>query len=155
MGRVKEIHNLQRDSLDPGHFLLTDNPIWAVNGDWVRVRYFWRPLPWRVFPLPLFLVAMSESSFFQRFVGLFSSKDEPEIQFKTNDIEMATFSVVIGQSPDVLVPSLCCSAAGRTPNGRGWFVNCDLVKDFGQEIVRNKCLITMSNGPIKIRSKYQ
>lgn len=63
--------------------------------------------------------ATSESSFFQRFVGLFSSKDEPKIQFKTNDIEMTTFSVVSGQSPDVLMPALCCSAAGRTPKGRG------------------------------------
>ena len=104
-----------------------NSPISAVNSDCVRVRYFWRPFPWRVFLLPLFHVATSESSYFQRFVGLFSSKDEPKIQFKTNDIEMTTFSVVSGQSPDVLMPALCCSAAGRTPNGRGWFVNCDPV----------------------------
>ena len=32
-----------------------NNPIGAVNSDWVRVRYFWRPLSWRVFPLPLSL----------------------------------------------------------------------------------------------------
>jgi len=63
--------------------------------------------------------ALPEPSFFQRFIGLFSSKEEPEIQFKTNDIEMTTFSVVSGQSPDVLMPALCCSAAGRTPNRRG------------------------------------
>ena len=72
--------------------------------------------------LSLCLVALSEPSFFQRFFGLFSSKDKPEIQFKTNDIEMTTFSVVSGQSPDVLMPAFCCSAAGRTPNGKGWFV---------------------------------
>ncbi|XP_020620810.1 uncharacterized protein LOC110058501 [Orbicella faveolata] len=63
--------------------------------------------------------ALPEPSFFQRFIGLFSSKEEPEIQFKTNDIEMTTFSVVSGQSPDVLMPALCCSAAGRTLNRRG------------------------------------
>ena len=72
----------------------------------------------------LSLVVVSEQSIFQRFVGLFSSKEESEIKFKTNDIEMTTFSVVSGQSPDVLMPALCCSAAGRTPNGRSKFVNC-------------------------------
>jgi len=61
---------------------------------------------------------VSEQSIFQRFVGLFSSKEESEIKFKTNDIEMTTFSVVSGESPDVLMPALCCSVAGRTPNGR-------------------------------------
>jgi len=73
----------------------------------------------------LSLLVLSEPSFFQRVIGLFSSKEEPEIKFTTNDIEMTTFSVVSGQSPDVLMPALCCSVAGRTPNGRGWFVNCD------------------------------
>lgn len=67
----------------------------------------------------LSLLVLSEPSFFQRVIGLFSSKEEPEIKFTTNDIEMTTFSVVSGQSPDVLMPALCCSAAGRTPNGRG------------------------------------
>ena len=70
---------------------------------------------------------MSEPSFFQRFIGLFSSKEEPEIKFTTNDIEMTTFTVVSGQSPDVLMPALCCSAAGRTPNGRGGFNNCRII----------------------------
>ena len=71
------------------------------------------------FYLSVSLLAVSEPSFFQRFIGLFSSKEESAIQFKTNDIEMKTFSVVSGQSPDVLMPALCCSAAGRTPNARG------------------------------------
>ncbi|KAJ7350203.1 hypothetical protein OS493_037783 [Desmophyllum pertusum] len=64
---------------------------------------------------------LTEPSFFQRVIGLFSSKDEPAVKFTTNDIEMTTFSVVSGQSPNVLMPAFCCSAASRvnTPNGRG------------------------------------
>lgn len=71
-----------------------------------------------------FLVVPPEPSFFQRFIGLFSSKDESEFKFTTNDIEMTTFSVVSGQSPNVLVPTLCCSAAGdlKTQNGIGVFM---------------------------------
>ncbi|KAL9955236.1 hypothetical protein ACROYT_G036529 [Oculina patagonica] len=55
----------------------------------------------------------------QRTLSNQPSQEEPEIKFTTNDIEMTTFTVVSGQSPDVLMPALCCSAAGRTPNGRG------------------------------------
>ncbi len=69
--------------------------------------------------LLFFFTDLSEPSFFQRVIGLFSSNEEPEMKFTTNDIEMTTFTVVSGQSPDVLMPALCCSAAGRTPNGRG------------------------------------
>ena len=64
-------------------------------------------------------VAPAEPSLFQRFIGFFSSNDESEAKFSTNDIEMTTFSVVSGQS--VLTPSLCCSAAGalKTQHGKG------------------------------------
>lgn len=64
--------------------------------------------------------APAEPSLFQRFVGFFSSNDESEAKFTTNDIEMTTFSVVSGQSPSVLTPSLCCSAAGalKTQHGK-------------------------------------
>ena len=66
-------------------------------------------------------VAPAEPSLFQRFIGFFSSNDESEVKFSTNDIEMTTFSVVSGQSPSVLTPSLCCSAAGalKTQHGKG------------------------------------
>ena len=63
----------------------------------------------------------TETSLFQRVVGLFSFKDEHAVQFTTNDIEMTTFSVVSGQSPNVL-PAICCSAARslvNTPQRRG------------------------------------
>ncbi|XP_073245989.1 uncharacterized protein [Porites lutea] len=63
----------------------------------------------------------TEPSLFQRVIGLFSSKQESEIQFSTNDIEMTTFKVVTGQSPNML-PTMCCSAANsllNTPRRRG------------------------------------
>lgn len=64
--------------------------------------------------------APAEPSFFQRFIGLFSSNDESEAKFTTNDIEMTTFSVVSGQSPRIMTPSLCCSAVGalKAQHGR-------------------------------------
>lgn len=63
----------------------------------------------------------TEPSLFQRIIGLFSSDADPMTQFTTNDIEMTTFSVVSGQSPNVL-PAMCCSAERslvNTPQGRG------------------------------------
>lgn len=63
----------------------------------------------------------TEPSLFQRIIGLFSSDADTVTQFTTNDIEMTTFSVVSGQSPNVL-PAMCCSAGQslvNTPQGRG------------------------------------
>ena len=62
-----------------------------------------------------FFTENTEPSLFQRVVGLFSSKQESEIQFSTNDIEMTTFKVVTGQSPNML-PAMCCSAANSLRN---------------------------------------
>ncbi|PFX13479.1 TBC1 domain family member 10A [Stylophora pistillata] len=63
--------------------------------------------------------APAEPSFFQRFIGLFSSNDESEAKF-TTDIKMIKFSVVSGQNPSILTPSLCCSAVGalKAQHGR-------------------------------------
>lgn len=90
-----------------------------------------------------FFTENTEPSLFQRVVGLFSSKQESEIQFSTNDIEMTTFKVVTGQSPNML-PTMCCSAANSlldTPRRRGLYSTAlwSPVRKQRQHSVHKKC----------------
>ena len=90
-----------------------------------------------------FFTENTEPSLFQRVVGLFSSKQESEIQFSTNDIEMTTFKVVTGQSPNML-PTMCCSAANsllNTPRRRGLYSTAlwSPVRKQRQHSVHKKC----------------
>lgn len=90
-----------------------------------------------------FFIENTEPSLFQRVVGLFSSKQVSEIQFSTNDIEMTTFKVVTGQSPNML-PTMCCSAAKsllNTPRRRGLYSTAlwSPVRKQRQHSVRKKC----------------
>lgn len=90
-----------------------------------------------------FLAGNTEPSLFQRVIGLFSSTQESEIQFSTNDIEMTTFKVVSGLSPNVL-PAMYCPVANsllNTPRRRGLYITAlwSPVRKRRQHSVHKKC----------------
>ena len=143
MGRVKGIHNFQRDPLDPDHLLFKKSN-WSRKykcSDWVRVRYFFRPLSWRVFHLPF---SLSRSPVW---TVLF-----PALLWAFFIKRQAWDSIQNQRHRDDHIFSRQRSEPGCTDA-------CVLLFSGRQNtewkrLVCDKFLITKSNGPIKTRSKY-